>query len=176
MLVLCTMCYVLWHLFPPSPLPGTHHEDLQHACAFCSQVTFFANASPVSPEQEADVLAHLSTTVQRRLQAYKVRHSANNSILLMNGCVRLKRRLRGPVALIFMSKDNPSAATHACLSAVQNPISMDMEIMDSPTATPRQKVASRLLKIEKEILLDTLEQLGGPPATPTDPLPHLKLN
>ncbi|KAF5841400.1 hypothetical protein DUNSADRAFT_13063 [Dunaliella salina] len=84
-------------------------------------------ARPVGPEQEAAVLAQLSTAIQRRLEAYKF------------------------------------------------PVTKDMEVMADPAASPRQKVAARLCKIEKEILLATLEQLGGPPPVPADPLPHLKL-
>jgi len=84
-------------------------------------------ARPVGPEQEAAVLAQLSTAIQRRLQAYKF------------------------------------------------PVTKDIEVMADPAASPRQKVAARLCKIEKEILLESLEQLGGPPSVPAGPLPHLKL-
>lgn len=57
----------------------------------------------------------------------------------------------------------------------------DVEVMASPTATPRQKVASRLCKIEKGILghaLGQLETLGEgrvPSEEELAPLQHLKL-
>jgi len=72
------------------------------------------------------------------------------------------------------------------LAGYKHPVSHDMSVMQDPRSTPRQKVAARLLKIEKSILMAVREQLGGAAGTPsaagtngsTPPAPatpHLKL-
>lgn len=49
----------------------------------------------------------------------------------------------------------PCCAVLCC--AVRNPLWRDLEIIEDPTATPRQKIAARLTKIEKSILQGCLD-------------------
>jgi hypothetical protein len=48
------------------------------------------------------------------------------------------------------------ASSHSC----RHPLWRDLEILEDPAATPRQKVAARLTKIEKSILQGCLDAVG----------------
>ncbi len=59
----------------------------------------------------------------------------------------------------------------------QRSVAGDLAVISEPQSTPRQRVAARLTKIEKGILLQALEQLGAAPpqAASLYSLPYLKL-
>lgn len=45
------------------------------------------------------------------------------------------------------------------MAGYKHPLWRDLEIVDDPTATPRQKIAARLTKIEKSILQGCLDEV-----------------
>lgn len=58
-----------------------------------------------------------------------------------------------------ISQESPTniARAASCAGCCRHPLWRDLEIVDDPAATPRQKIAARLTKIEKSILQGCLD-------------------
>eukprot|EP00798_Chlamydomonas_sp_ICE-L_P011893 gene11893-14994_t len=71
---------------------------------------------------------------------------------------------RGVVLKVMMLRRGAQGYFQNKLAGYKHPLSKDLEIIDDPKTTPRQKIAARLTKIEKGILnacLDELKAVSG---------------